>query len=76
MSRTTPTPMLVLSTGSDGRVPAHRFGQKLDSEDDERFPACIRDTCFSSAQGIRLVLGAHARERNGSLKSKPTSKRP
>ncbi|XP_053707971.1 transcription factor Sox-8-like [Synchiropus splendidus] len=64
-------------TGSDG--PASLLaglGKKLDSEDDERFPACIRDAVSQVLKGYDWSLVPMPVRGSGSMKSKPHVKRP
>ncbi|GAA6231876.1 sex determining region Y-box 8 [Lates japonicus] len=64
-------------TGSDGQGSLLTgLGKKLDSEDDERFPACIRDAVSQVLKGYDWSLVPMPVRGNGSLKSKPHVKRP
>ncbi|XP_030591244.1 transcription factor Sox-8 isoform X2 [Archocentrus centrarchus] len=64
-------------TGSDGQGSLLAgMGKKLDSEDDERFPACIRDAVSQVLKGYDWSLVPMPVRGNGSLKSKPHVKRP
>ncbi|XP_029015366.1 transcription factor Sox-8 [Betta splendens] len=64
-------------TGSDGQGSLLvGVGKKLDSEDDERFPACIRDAVSQVLKGYDWSLVPMPVRGNGSLKSKPHVKRP
>ncbi|XP_062293914.1 transcription factor Sox-8 isoform X2 [Scomber scombrus] len=64
-------------TGSDGQVSLLRgLGKKLDSEDDDRFPACIRDAVSQVLKGYDWSLVPMPVRGNGSLKNKPHVKRP
>ncbi|XP_061568807.1 transcription factor SOX-8a [Cololabis saira] len=63
--------------GSDGQGSLLAgLGKKLDSEDDERFPACIRDAVSQVLKGYDWSLVPMPVRGNGSLKSKPHVKRP
>ncbi|XP_061605787.1 transcription factor SOX-8a [Phyllopteryx taeniolatus] len=64
--------------GSDGHAASllAGLGKKLDSEDDERFPACIRDAVSQVLKGYDWSLVPMPVRGNGSLKSKPHVKRP
>lgn len=65
-------------TGSDGHgsllLPA--MGKKLDSEEDDRFPACIRDAVSQVLKGYDWSLVPMPVRGNGTLKNKPHVKRP
>ncbi|KAM9843354.1 transcription factor Sox-8 [Aulostomus maculatus] len=64
-------------TGSDGQVSLLTgLGKKLDSEDDDRFPACIRDAVSQVLKGYDWSLVPMPVRGNGSLKNKPHVKRP
>ncbi|KAF6732506.1 Transcription factor Sox-8 [Oryzias melastigma] len=64
-------------TGSDGHGSLLAgLSKKLDSEDDERFPACIRDAVSQVLKGYDWSLVPMPVRGNGSLKSKPHVKRP
>ncbi|XP_059204602.1 transcription factor Sox-8 [Centropristis striata] len=64
-------------TGSDGQVSLLAgLGKKLDSEDDDRFPACIRDAVSQVLKGYDWSLVPMPVRGNGSLKNKPHVKRP
>uniref|UniRef100_A0A3B4ZER9 SRY-box transcription factor 8 n=1 Tax=Stegastes partitus TaxID=144197 RepID=A0A3B4ZER9_9TELE len=64
-------------TGSDGQGSLLTgLGKKLDSEDDDRFPACIRDAVSQVLKGYDWSLVPMPVRGNGSLKSKPHVKRP
>ncbi|XP_039980079.1 transcription factor Sox-8 [Xiphias gladius] len=64
-------------TGSDGQGSLlSGLGKKLDSEDDDRFPACIRDAVSQVLKGYDWSLVPMPVRGNGSLKSKPHVKRP
>ncbi|KAM4535252.1 transcription factor Sox-8 [Fundulus diaphanus] len=64
-------------TGSDGQGSLlSGLGKKLDPEDDERFPACIRDAVSQVLKGYDWSLVPMPVRGNGSLKSKPHVKRP
>ncbi|XP_070779880.1 transcription factor Sox-8 [Enoplosus armatus] len=64
-------------TGSDGQGSLLAgLGKKLDSEDDDRFPACIRDAVSQVLKGYDWSLVPMPVRGNGSLKSKPHVKRP
>uniref|UniRef100_A0A3Q3WXT7 HMG box domain-containing protein n=1 Tax=Mola mola TaxID=94237 RepID=A0A3Q3WXT7_MOLML len=64
-------------TGSDGQGSLlTSLAKKLDSEDDERFPACIRDAVSQVLKGYDWSLVPMPVRGNGSLKSKPHVKRP
>ncbi|CAG5897804.1 unnamed protein product [Menidia menidia] len=64
-------------TGSDGHGSLLTgLGKKLDSEDDERFPACIRDAVSQVLKGYDWSLVPMPVRGNGSLKNKPHVKRP
>ncbi|XP_037544931.1 transcription factor SOX-8a [Nematolebias whitei] len=64
-------------TGSDGQGSLLAgLGKKLDSEDDERFPACIRDAVSQVLKGYDWSLVPMPVRGNGSLKNKPHVKRP
>lgn len=64
-------------TGSDGHGSLlSGLGKKLDSEDDERFPACIRDAVSQVLKGYDWSLVPMPVRGNGSLKNKPHVKRP
>ncbi|XP_015227687.1 PREDICTED: transcription factor SOX-8 [Cyprinodon variegatus] len=63
--------------GSDGQGSLlSGLGKKLDSEDDERFPACIRDAVSQVLKGYDWSLVPMPVRGNGSLKNKPHVKRP
>ncbi|XP_031673430.1 LOW QUALITY PROTEIN: transcription factor Sox-8-like, partial [Oncorhynchus kisutch] len=62
-------------TGSDGSLLAG-IGKKLDGEDDDRFPACIRDAVSQVLKGYDWSLVPMPVRGNGSLKNKPHVKRP
>ncbi|XP_036408325.1 transcription factor Sox-8-like [Megalops cyprinoides] len=65
-------------TGSDGHgsllMPA--MGKKMDSDEDDRFPACIRDAVSQVLKGYDWSLVPMPVRGNGSLKNKPHVKRP
>ncbi|XP_026216263.1 transcription factor Sox-8 [Anabas testudineus] len=64
-------------TGSDGQGSLLAgVGKKLDSEDDDRFPACIRDAVSQVLKGYDWSLVPMPVRGNGSLKNKPHVKRP
>ncbi|XP_028842749.1 transcription factor SOX-8b [Denticeps clupeoides] len=64
-------------TGSDGHGPLlSAMGKKLDGEDDERFPACIRDAVSQVLKGYDWSLVPMPARGGGALKSKPHVKRP
>ncbi|XP_057673864.1 transcription factor SOX-8a [Corythoichthys intestinalis] len=65
-------------TGSDGHAASllAGLGKKLDSEDDERFPACIRDAVSQVLKGYDWSLVPMPVRGNGALKNKPHVKRP
>lgn len=64
-------------TGSDGQGSLlTSLGRKVDSEDDERFPACIRDAVSQVLKGYDWSLVPMPVRGNGSLKNKPHVKRP
>lgn len=64
-------------TGSDGQGSLLAgLGKKLDSEDDDRFPACIRDAVSQVLKGYDWSLVPMPVRGNGSLKNKPHVKRP
>ncbi|KAF3700159.1 Transcription factor Sox-8 [Channa argus] len=64
-------------TGSDGHGSMlTSLVKKLDSEDDDRFPACIRDAVSQVLKGYDWSLVPMPVRGNGSLKSKPHVKRP
>ncbi|XP_030264623.1 transcription factor Sox-8 [Sparus aurata] len=64
-------------TGSDGHGSLLTgLGKKLDSEDDDRFPACIRDAVSQVLKGYDWSLVPMPVRGNGSLKNKPHVKRP
>ncbi|XP_068606274.1 transcription factor Sox-8 [Brachionichthys hirsutus] len=64
-------------TGSDGHGSLITgLGKKLDSEDDDRFPACIRDAVSQVLKGYDWSLVPMPVRGNGSLKNKPHVKRP
>lgn len=58
--------------GSDGQG----LGKKLDCEDDDRFPACIREAVSQVLKGYDWSLVPMPVRGNGSMKSKPHVKRP
>uniref|UniRef100_A0A8C6WMG0 SRY-box transcription factor 8b n=1 Tax=Neogobius melanostomus TaxID=47308 RepID=A0A8C6WMG0_9GOBI len=63
--------------GSDSQGSLHGgLGKKLDVEDDERFPACIRDAVSQVLKGYDWSLVPMPVRGNGSLKNKPHVKRP
>ncbi|XP_077590980.1 transcription factor Sox-8-like [Stigmatopora nigra] len=68
--------------GSDGHAAAAAasllagLGKKLDAEDDERFPACIRDAVSQVLKGYDWSLVPMPVRGNGGLKNKPHVKRP
>ncbi|XP_055754513.1 transcription factor Sox-8-like [Salvelinus fontinalis] len=64
-------------TGSDGHGSLLAgIGKKLDGEDDDRFPACIRDAVSQVLKGYDWSLVPMPVRGNGSLKNKPHVKRP
>ncbi|MBN3311364.1 SOX8 factor, partial [Atractosteus spatula] len=63
-------------TGSDGPGSQHRLGKKLEGEEDERFPACIRDAVSQVLKGYDWSLVPMPVRGSGSLKNKPHVKRP
>ncbi|XP_061740781.1 LOW QUALITY PROTEIN: transcription factor Sox-8-like [Nerophis ophidion] len=64
-------------TGSDGQASLLAgLAKKLDSEDDDRFPACIRDAVSQVLKGYDWSLVPMPVRGNGSLKNKPHVKRP
>ncbi|KAL0993454.1 hypothetical protein UPYG_G00108120 [Umbra pygmaea] len=64
-------------TGSDGHGSLLAgMGKKLDGEDDDRFPACIRDAVSQVLKGYDWSLVPMPVRGNGSLKNKPHVKRP
>ncbi|XP_041830626.1 transcription factor Sox-8 [Melanotaenia boesemani] len=64
-------------TGSDSHGSLlSGLSKKLDSEDDERFPACIRDAVSQVLKGYDWSLVPMPVRGNGSLKNKPHVKRP
>ncbi|KAK6475974.1 mRNAion factor SOX-8-like [Huso huso] len=65
-------------TGSDGHGPQSLpgIGKKLDSDEDDRFPACIRDAVSQVLKGYDWSLVPMPVRGNGSLKNKPHVKRP
>ncbi|CAJ1075071.1 transcription factor SOX-8a [Xyrichtys novacula] len=64
-------------TGSDGQGSLLTgLGKKMDSEDDDRFPACIRDAVSQVLKGYDWSLVPMPVRGNGSLKNKPHVKRP
>ncbi|KAL6102945.1 sox8 [Pungitius sinensis] len=64
-------------TGSDGQGSLLAgLGKKLDSEDDDRFPACIRDAVSQVLKGYDWSLVPMPVRGSGSLKNKPHVKRP
>uniref|UniRef100_A0A1A7Z6V4 SRY-box containing gene 8 n=1 Tax=Iconisemion striatum TaxID=60296 RepID=A0A1A7Z6V4_9TELE len=64
-------------TGSDGNGSLlASLSKKLDSEDDERFPACIRDAVSQVLKGYDWSLVPMPVRGNGSMKNKPHVKRP
>ncbi|XP_028310873.1 transcription factor SOX-8a [Gouania willdenowi] len=63
-------------TGSDGQGSLLGLGKKLDSEDDDRFPACIRDAVSQVLKGYDWSLVPMPVRGNGSMKNKPHVKRP
>ncbi|XP_056144740.1 transcription factor Sox-8 [Lampris incognitus] len=64
-------------TGSDGQGSLlSSLGKKLDSEEDDRFPACIRDAVSQVLKGYDWSLVPMPVRGNGALKSKPHVKRP
>uniref|UniRef100_A0AAV2KJS4 HMG box domain-containing protein n=1 Tax=Knipowitschia caucasica TaxID=637954 RepID=A0AAV2KJS4_KNICA len=52
------------------------MGKKLDGEDDERFPACIRDAVSQVLKGYDWSLVPMPVRGSGSMKNKPHVKRP
>ncbi|XP_075936588.1 transcription factor Sox-8 [Anarhichas minor] len=63
--------------GSDGQGSLLAgLGKKLDSEDDDRFPACIRDAVSQVLKGYDWSLVPMPVRGSGSLKNKPHVKRP
>ncbi|MBN3301833.1 transcription factor SOX-8a [Amia ocellicauda] len=62
-------------TGSDGHGQS-RLGKKLEGEEDERFPACIRDAVSQVLKGYDWSLVPMPVRGSGSLKNKPHVKRP
>ncbi|XP_023692752.1 transcription factor Sox-8-like [Paramormyrops kingsleyae] len=65
-------------TGSDGHGSLLMTGmsKKMDGEEDERFPACIRDAVSQVLKGYDWSLVPMPVRGNGSLKNKPHVKRP
>ncbi|XP_036381774.1 transcription factor SOX-8a [Megalops cyprinoides] len=65
-------------TGSDGHGSQLLSGldKKLDCEEDERFPACIRDAVSQVLKGYDWSLVPMPARGHGALKSKPHVKRP
>ncbi|XP_041943038.1 transcription factor Sox-8-like [Alosa sapidissima] len=64
-------------TGSDGHGSLlSSLGKKVDGEDDDRFPACIRDAVSQVLKGYDWSLVPMPARGNGSLKNKPHVKRP
>ncbi|KAJ7989872.1 hypothetical protein DPEC_G00308980 [Dallia pectoralis] len=64
-------------TGSDGHGSLLAgIGKKLEGEDDDRFPACIRDAVSQVLKGYDWSLVPMPVRGNGSLKNKPHVKRP
>lgn len=64
-------------TGSDGHGSLlSSLGKKLDAEDDDRFPACIRDAVSQVLKGYDWSLVPMPVRGNGALKNKPHVKRP
>ena len=64
-------------TGSDGQGSLlSGMGKKLDPEEDDRFPACIRDAVSQVLKGYDWSLVPMPVRGNGSLKMKPHVKRP
>ncbi|XP_062840927.1 transcription factor SOX-8a [Trichomycterus rosablanca] len=61
--------------GSDGHGALHS-AKKLEEEDDERFPACIRDAVSQVLKGYDWSLVPMPARANGALKNKPHVKRP
>ncbi|KAG2456082.1 transcription factor SOX-8a [Polypterus senegalus] len=64
--------------GSDGRGSQRAPGtsKKLDGDEDERFPACIREAVSQVLKGYDWSLVPMPVRGNGALKSKPHVKRP
>lgn len=60
--------------GSDGQGPRHM--EKPDGEDDDRFPACIRDAVSQVLKGYDWSLMPMPTRGDRSLKNKPHVKRP
>ncbi|KAL2101322.1 hypothetical protein ACEWY4_003083 [Coilia grayii] len=64
-------------TGSDGHGSLlSSLGKKVDNEEDDRFPACIRDAVSQVLKGYDWSLVPMPARGNGSLKNKPHVKRP
>ncbi|KAM4598645.1 transcription factor Sox-8 [Polymixia lowei] len=64
-------------TGSDGQGSLlGGLGKKLDAEEDDRFPACIRDAVSQVLKGYDWSLVPMPVRGNGALKNKPHVKRP
>lgn len=63
--------------GSDGHGSLlASLGKKGDNEEDDRFPACIRDAVSQVLKGYDWSLVPMPARGNGSLKNKPHVKRP
>ncbi|KAI1886491.1 hypothetical protein AGOR_G00196290 [Albula goreensis] len=65
-------------TGSDGHGSQllSDMGKKLECEEDDRFPACIRDAVSQVLKGYDWSLVPMPVRGNGSMKNKPHVKRP
>nr|XP_046212573.1 transcription factor Sox-8-like [Oncorhynchus gorbuscha] len=64
-------------TGSDGQAPGNGITPKMDtSEEDKRFPACIRDAVSQVLNGYDWSLVPMPTRGDRSLKNKPHVKRP
>ena len=65
-------------TGSDGQEGSllSGMGKKIDAEEDDRFPACIRDAVSQVLKGYDWSLVPMPVRGSGSLKMKPHVKRP
>ncbi|KAM9457898.1 transcription factor Sox-8-like [Clarias gariepinus] len=62
--------------GSDSHGLLHLSRKKMDEDEDDRFPACIRDAVSQVLKGYDWSLVPMPARANGSVKSKPHVKRP
>ncbi|XP_017314945.1 transcription factor SOX-8a [Ictalurus punctatus] len=62
--------------GSDSHGLLHSSSKKMDEDEDDRFPACIRDAVSQVLKGYDWSLVPMPARANGTLKNKPHVKRP